>query len=60
MLGQIKPEWREKFQKGTGYIAGQFYWLCWIIQNDGQVIMIFDDGDSLTLDRKVFKFDQGV
>lgn len=58
-LAQIKPEYRELFKKARAMVAGQDLYACWISEN-GQVFIIFEDGDQTVVPVDEFKPDQGA
>lgn len=59
VLDQLKPEYHERFRAGEGNIGGKKYALCWIA-NNGNVFLIYEDGDKGQAPMSVFERESGV
>ena len=54
ILGQLRPEYRDKFKKASARVNGKSYYACWI-EEDGAAIMLFEDGDQGAWPLSAFK-----
>jgi hypothetical protein len=59
-LGQIKPEWRDKFQKADLFVGKQRMYACWFLDEDGDVYVLVEDGSDSYFPWRLFKEDFGV
>ena len=60
VLPQIRPQHRARFQRGEAAIDGQKFGLCWIALPDGNVLLIYSDGDTGQLPLSYFKRETGT
>jgi hypothetical protein len=60
VLEQIKPEFRDKFQKAQASIGGKTFAGCWVDTGEGAYIVFFSDGDRLILPVTAFINQPGV
>ena len=59
-LGILSPEWRDKFKKAVASINGKTWFACWILEDDGQVYVLYEDGDENRFPMVAFKPDEGL
>jgi hypothetical protein len=60
VLEQIKPEWRDKFQRAHASIGGKPFAGCWVDTGEGAYIIFFDDGDRIAAPVTAFISSPGV
>lgn len=59
-LAILMPEWRDKFKKAVAVINGKTWFACWILEDDGQGYVLYEDGDENRLPMAAFKPDGGI
>jgi hypothetical protein len=52
----LRDKWKDKFRAAHSQANGQEFEACWL-EKDGQVFVLFEDGDRLVLPRDAFKPD---
>jgi hypothetical protein len=60
VLEQIKPEFRDKFQKAQASIGGKTFAGCWVDTGEGAYLVFFSDGDRLVAPVTAFVNSPGV
>jgi hypothetical protein len=59
-LAILSAEWRDKFKKAVASINGKAWFACWILEDDGQVYVLYEDGDENRFPVAAFKPDGGI
>jgi hypothetical protein len=59
-LGQLKPEWREKFQRAEFTQGKLRVYACWIDAEDGDVYVQIEDGNFMVLPAASFRDEPGA
>lgn len=49
VLGNLKPEWRDKFKRARAVVGGTVFEACYIDTMQGAYYIAFSDGDQSTL-----------
>ena len=60
VLEQIKEEWHEKFQAAEVSVNGKNIPGCWILNAEGAVFILFEDGQSISMPTSAFSIEDGV
>lgn len=59
-LGKILPQWRAKFSKAEASVNGTRFYACWIVDEDGDVYFLLEDGRDGFLPLRSFKDEPGA
>lgn len=54
VLTHIPEEYRQHFRAGRGFIGGADYPLCWAMRRDGNIQLIYPDGETGVVPPQMF------
>jgi hypothetical protein len=60
ILDQLKEEWRPKFKKAQASVDRKTFYACWIDTNQGNYVVMFEDGNGMSYPITGFLDEPGI